>query len=121
MKPEQEESEFLQAAAKELHQLVREVEDDERRHGPRPRTTDQDVALVVARLDALEQDRLALLDDLDVLLHAGEEAEAADPVPIEDEAAWLKQARRELDKLIAETWGPQLKGNRGKPDSRRTS
>ena len=104
---------WLTAAGAELDTLMREVSEHDRRHGPKRRTRAQDLALVTAKLEALELQRLDLLDDLDRVL-SGEEPEEEDATArIEDEAAWMKGARRELNMLIAETWGPML-GNRGK-------
>jgi hypothetical protein len=102
---------FLRAAKKELGALLAEVSGADVRHGRSPRTLDQDQALLEARRGALRSELDDIADELDELAEQEPEAAPAERT-IEDEAAFMRAAKRELDALIAEEWGPPINGKR---------
>jgi hypothetical protein len=98
-----QEAEFLQEAGRELAELMREVSESARRHGPQPRTVEQDRTLLLAKLDALRLDHEELLEDLDALTEPQDAPD--DPVPIEA-GRWMRGAKRELAQIIRDVEGP---------------
>jgi hypothetical protein len=95
-----EDEQFIKDATTELADLMDEVENAERRHGPKPRTVEQDRNLLEARLGALEQEHADVCAALDELHRHEEEPEPDTTTKREDGARFLHGARKELSMLV---------------------